>query len=442
MGFDRGFTRALIVRFVLLLGATFAVVWAWQTPGLVAVRWLAALVLAGTVYGLWQLISRTNVEVARFIETLRLGDLTAHFAGREGSGFGTLGDAFNAAIQQVREERRLSGDELRYLEALIDDMPVALLTADASGRIDPGNKAARRLFARHGGARAEDYTVYGATFAARLAGGGADREEMLILNLDGHAQRALVRSATLTRLGRTTRATIVQPVHDTLNEIEMAAQTDLVRVLTHEILNSLTPVTSLAATAAGLLGEIDRGGDPRLADAHQAVATLARRAEGLARFIDSYRAVASPPRLQRRTFAAAPFVAEIARLFAADWPSVHLHAQIDPPSLELHADPDLLAQVLINLLRNAGEATIAIERADIVLGLYRRAPGQLAIEVSDNGPGVPPALYGDVFLPFFTTRASGTGVGLNLARQIVVAHGGNIEVSQGPAGGALFRILL
>ncbi|MEG3086435.1 sensor histidine kinase [Sphingomonas sp. PB4P5] len=440
MGSDR-FTRAMMLQFAGLLAAMLAFVWAVQTPGLWAVRWLTGALLAAAIYGVWQRIARTNVEVARFVEALHRGDVTTHFHRHEGSGFGTMGDAFNAAIAQVREERRASGDDLRYLEALIDDMPVALLTIDATGRVDPGNKAARRLFAQVGGARPEDYAIYGATFAARLADAGPGREEMLILNLDGHAKRALVRSASLTRLGHATRAVIVQPVQETLNAVEMATQTDLVRVLTHEILNSLTPVTSLAATAAALLGDLDRGTDPQLSDARDAVTTLARRAEGLGRFIDSYRAVASPPRLQRRVFAAAPFVAEIQRLFAAEWPGVTLDVALEP-ALELDADPDLIAQLLINLLRNAAQACGSVAQPIIILAMQRLPGRAIALEVSDSGPGVPHALRDDIFLPFFTTRATGTGVGLNLARQIVTAHGGNIEVVDGPSGGALFRIVI
>jgi signal transduction histidine kinase len=128
-------------------------------------------------------------------------------------------------------------------------------------------------------------------------------------------------------------------------------------------------------------------------------------------------------------------------VFAAEWAAVPLTVEIEP-GLTLDADPDLLAQVLINLLRNAAQA--ALKRAGepwVRLGLSGNA-GHVWIEVEDSGPGVPENLRGDVFLPFFTTRAEGTGVGLNLARQVVVAHGGSIDISDGGAGGALFRIVL
>jgi len=327
--------------------------------------------------------------------------------------------------------------EMRYLEALVDDMPVALLTVDAAHGVAAANKAARRLFSRHEGVRPEDFAVYGATFADRLGADGPVRQELMILRLPGGPQRAIVRSATLERLGLRVRAVTVEPVQGTLDTIEMAAQTDLVRVLTHEILNSLTPVTSLAETAAALLD----AEPPDVPDARVAVTTLARRAEGLRRFIDSYRAVSHAPVLRRRRFAAGPFAAELARLFAAEWPDVPLALEVQP-DLILDADPDLLAQVLINLLRNGAQAVLRGGGEQWMRLGFATMAGQVWIEIEDSGKGVPENLRRDIFLPFFTTRAEGTGVGLNLARQVVVGHGGTIDIAEGSSGGALFRIIL
>jgi signal transduction histidine kinase len=199
-------------------------------------------------------------------------------------------------------------------------------------------------------------------------------------------------------------------------------------------------VTSLAATASTLLGQID---DPRLADARMAVATLERRAAGLARFIGSYRKVASEPQIERKRFEAGPFATEMARLFASEWPGVDLDVVLRPGELVIDADPDLLAQAMINLLRNAAEAASGHgDKPRVALSFEKSGSGELAIAVGDNGPGVPEELRRDIFLPFFTTRAEGTGVGLNLVRQIVFAHGGTIEIREDPLGGARFEMVL
>ncbi|GAA0322940.1 sensor histidine kinase [Sphingomonas oligophenolica] len=437
MGFDRRFTLVLAAWIAALFVALVGFIWSLETDGLAAARILAGLIVGAMGAGLWRHIDRTNRTIARFIEALGHGDFAARFDGHGGAGFAALGDAFNGAMRGLQAERDRSARELRYLEALVDDVPVALLTVDAAHGVAPANKAARRLFNRHDGVRPEDFAVYGATLAARLGGEGEAHQEVLILRMPGGPQRAIVRSASLERLGLHIRAVTVEPVQGALDTIEMAAQTDLVRVLTHEILNSLTPVTSLADTAATLLD----AEPPDVPDARIAVTTLARRAEGLRHFIDSYRAVSHAPVLRRRRFAVAPFADELAKLFAAEWPAVPLtlEAQHD---LALDADPDLLAQVLINLLRNAAQAALrGTSDAWVRLG-FTNVGGHLWIEVEDSGAGVPANLRRDIFLPFFTTRAEGTGVGLNLARQVVVAHGGSIDIVDGDAGGALFRIIL
>lgn len=441
MGFDRRFTQGLIAWVVALAIALTGAVLAFFSPGLGAARIVALLLVAGAIWGLWQHVSRTNAVIARFVEALHFGDSAARFGGSSGGGFEALGTALDGAMDRMRERQAKAAAEARFLEALVDDMPVALLTIDGEGHVEPANKAARRLFRGVGGTRAEDYAVYGATLAKRLAGGDA-AEEILLLAIEGRTQRVLVRSGTLERLGRSIRAVTVQPIQGTLDAVEMAAQTDLVRVLTHEILNSLTPVTSLAATAADLLDDPELAGNPRIGDARAAVSTLARRAHGLGHFIEAYRAVAHTPEIKRQAFAAQPWAEELGRIFATRQPDVPLAIDVVPARLAIDADPDLLAQVLINLLQNAAQAMAGQERPPaLALRLFEDHEA-LVIEVEDNGPGVPEELRQDVFLPFFTTRATGTGVGLNLARQIVVAHGGTITISDAPEGGALFRILL
>ncbi|CAN5457050.1 sensor histidine kinase [soil metagenome] len=433
MGFDRRFTLVLLGWAALLFVTLAVFVVALQIPGLAAARLVAALIVVAAADGMWRHIDRTKRTIASFVETLRSADFATRFDRSGGAGFDALGGALDDAVRALQVERERSARELRYVEALVDDMPIALLTVDELHGVTPANKAARRLFNRHSGVRAQDYAVYGATLAARLADQGEARQEVLLLRMPGGPQRAIVRSASLERLGLSVRAVTVEPVQGTLDTVEMAAQTDLVRVLTHEILNSLTPVTSLADTAATLLD----ADPPEIPDARIAVTTLARRAEGLRHFIESYRAVATLPMVRRRNFAAAPFAAELARLFAAEWPALPLRVEVTP-DLALDADPDLLAQVLINLLRNAAQAA---QDGWVRLGVSAHG-ANIWIEVEDSGKGVPENLRRDIFLPFFTTRPAGTGVGLNLARQIVVAHGGSIDVSAGEGGGALFRIIL
>jgi signal transduction histidine kinase len=436
MGFSLRFTAGLIGWIAALCIAALALAAAVRIPNLAMARVLAVVLLAGATWGLWRHVARTNETIARFVESLHHGDLATRFNKGGGSSFGRLGAALDEAVQRLQVERDAGARESRFLEALVDDMPVALLTVDTEHGVRAANKAARRLFDRHDGVTPADFAIYGATLAERLEHPRTAGGELLLLRLPAGLSRAIVRTATLERLGLPIHAITVEPVQGTLDAVEMAAQTELVRVLTHEILNSLTPVTSLSGTAEALL----EGDAPDVPAARVAIGTLARRAEGLRRFIDSYRAVSQPLTPRRQRFEAEPFAAELARLFAAEWPQHRLDVAVGS-GLALDADPDLLAQALINLLRNAAQATKQLAAPQVALAFARR-DGRVVLDVEDNGAGVPDALRRDIFLPFFTTRREGSGIGLNLVRQIVVASGWTIAVEDAALGGTRFRIVM
>jgi two-component system nitrogen regulation sensor histidine kinase NtrY len=437
MGFRRRFVTGLLWRLVLLLAAVLALASALRAEGLGAVRLLSFLLCVGAVAEMWRYIQRTNVELARFVEAVRFGDLSQGFSHRhEGSGFREFGEALEQGMQRLREERHRLVEANRFYEAVLDDAPIALLTVDGDGRVDLANKSARRLFARHSGVRIEDFRPYGDAFVQSLTASSVGRPRLVPIVLDAVPQTAMVSAAIVHRLGRLVKVIAVQPIQGELNAVEIAAQSDLVRVLTHEIMNSMTPVTSLAHTAANLIAAADGGGDAAIADARAAVETLARRADGMMHFVESYRQISRQPRVRRQVFEVLGWARELeALLRAADVEHVPLALNVDPARLTIDADPDLL--------RNGAEAAAAHAAAPAVSLSFTQTPGgRTQIDVADNGPGVPDALAQDVFLPFFTTKTNGTGVGLSLARQIVLAHGGSIALDRSPAGGALFRIVI
>ncbi|MBA3675892.1 MAG: sensor histidine kinase [Sphingosinicella sp.] len=445
MDFRRRFVVGLAWRVALLLVTAFGLATALGTEGLGAARLVAAFLCAGVVISLWRYIQRTNFELARFIESIRFGDFSQNFShSNDDSGFREIGLALDEGIKKLREERHRLADANRFYEAVLDDAPTALLVIDSEGRVDLGNKAARRLLIRHQGVRLDDFQEYGDAFAKSLGETSVGRPRLVPLITDGVPQTAMVSAAVVHRLGGLMRVVAVQPIQGELNAVEIAAQSDLVRVLTHEIMNSMTPVTSLANTAAQIMAEIDTGEDKEIANARAAVETLARRADGVMHFVESYRQISRAPEIRRKLFDASAWASELEALFKASGAADGVKFTLSVPAgLSLDADPDLLFQVLINLLRNAAEAAISSARKPAVsLTFERTNSGRNRIEVADNGPGVPDSLRQDVFLPFFTTKQKGTGVGLSLARQVILAHRGSIDLAASPSGGALFRIIL
>jgi two-component system, NtrC family, nitrogen regulation sensor histidine kinase NtrY len=445
MRFRDRFLLGLAWRLGLLLLMVFAFVAAMNRDDLRAGQIVAGLAVLGAAALLWHYIQRTNMALARFIDAIRFGDFSQGFAQRgQGSGFGDLNQVLDDSIKKLRDERHKLIDANRFYEAVLDDAPTALLTVDGDGKVELANKAARRLLIRHQGVRVEDFREYGDAFAKALEGGAVGRPRLVPLLSDGVAQTMLVSAAIVHRLGGLVRVVAVQPIQGELNAIEIAAQSDLIRVLTHEIMNSMTPVTSLAHSAVDLMRAADAGGNEDVADARMAVETLARRADGVMHFVESYRQISRAPEIRRRPIDAAAWGRELEALFRASDRAVGIGFTLEADeTLTFEADPDLMSQVLINLIRNAGQAARESNEAPHVwLSFARTRSGRAQIEVADNGAGVPEAIRQDVFLPFFTTKKEGTGVGLSLARQVVLAHRGAISVGDRKGGGALFRIVI
>jgi len=448
--FGHCFIFGIVWRLALLVLAAFGFAASLARPDLGAARVVAFLLVVGAAALLWRHVQRTNMELSRFIDAVKFGDFSQGFSHRgQGSGFSELSGTLDDAIKRLRDERHKLIDANRFYEAVLDDAPTALLTVDGSGKVELANKAARRLLVRHKGVRVEDFRDYGDAFANALEGGAVGRPRLVPLLSDGVPQTMLVSAAIVHRLGGLVRVVAVQPIQGELNAIEIAAQSDLIRVLTHEIMNSMTPVTSLAHSAVDLMRHADHGDNADIADARSAVETLARRADGVMHFVESYRQISRAPEVRARPIDVPAWGRELEALFRASdrAQGIGFTLAVDE-SLTLEADPDLMSQVLINLIRNAAQAARARhdgsggEAPHVWLTMTRTRLGRTEIEVADNGGGVPEGLRQDIFLPFFTTRADGTGVGLSLARQVVLAHRGAISVGDREGGGALFRIVI
>jgi two-component system, NtrC family, nitrogen regulation sensor histidine kinase NtrY len=252
-------------------------------------------------------------------------------------------------------------------------------------------------------------------------------------------------AATDLALGGMRRRLIsLQNIENEMSAQEMAAWQTVVRVMAHEVMNSLTPVSSLAATARDLVRDVLSQmpeGDSRtiaLTDARDALETVARRSEGLLHFVQNHRRLTKPLVTQMQVATMQRVFARIQRLLAAELAAndIQMSASVEPQTLELAVDADLLDQALINLVRNAIEALSSAPAGHIALSARRDPGGRVIIAVADNGPGIAAEQLDRIFVPFFTTKRQGSGVGLTLVRQIATAHGATVDVAQTPGGGA------
>jgi two-component system nitrogen regulation sensor histidine kinase NtrY len=429
----------------LLVGTILLLAGIMPLPGFVATKILAGAVAIALLAALWRQTQRTNIAVARFVSALDHGDLAQTFRQLgQGTGFDQLGAALDTALRRLREDRIADAADNRFAAALVDEAPTPLLAIDPVGIVQLSNKRARRLFGGWDGRHIAEFAHYGTSFSSALDLIAPGERRMCRVAVAGVSERATLACAGVDRGGALWRIVSVQVIQSELDAAEIATQSDLVRVLTHEIMNSVTPVTSLAASAAALMASIDTGADDGVTDARLAVEALGRRAAGIMHFVDSYREFSTAPAVTVTRFAARTWLDEIARLFAATphAAGVSLDVQVVPEWLEIAADADLLAQVLLNLLKNGAEAMLDQQDRRLSIAISSTAQGRTRIVVDDNGPGILDKVATDIFLPFFTTKRAGTGVGLSFARQIVLLHHGSIEVGRSENSGARFDLIL
>ncbi|QBE63663.1 sensor histidine kinase [Pseudoduganella lutea] len=325
------------------------------------------------------------------------------------------------------------------LEARLEHAPIALFRVDGlsgPGAVAPVNANARRLVAP--GRASEPAALY-----ALLAAQPADERTLVSFDTERGLERAMVAVSTLTVQGEGGRLAALMPVESQLEAEALNAWRQLVHVLTHEIMNSLTPVASLSRTAHDLLGELSADMPADAAeDLSTALDAIARRAASLVDFVSSYRSLSTLPQAQPERVHLGRLFARLAALVGPQWQARGGSAEfsVEPASLEVMVDPGQLEQALINLLKNAAEATaqVASPRAAITARLGRG--GRLRIEVADNGAGVPVDLAPHIFTPFFSTKKQGRGIGLAMVRQLVHGNGGTVRYARSVSSGARFIV--
>lgn len=345
-----------------------------------------------------------------------------------------LKGAFNKVLERFQGARADRDMQADYLDTVIRHVPVAFFAARADGSLSLVNNPARRLMGLPTLRNIRDLATIDENLPVALTSIEAGQQRLLQTNIRGLPVELRVSVAEIRMAGEVERLYSIENLSGELSARESSAWRNLIRVLTHEIMNTLTPVTSLAQTTVEMLDDPDSAADIR-----EAIETIGRRSEGMIRFVSRYRELLHVPEPKAENVSVLELLQNVATLLQPSLEGIQISVEAVPESLEIFADRQLIDQVLINLVKNAGDALAGTAEPHISLS-GRLNLGRVIISVADNGPGIHEDDIDQVFIPFFTTKREGSGIGLSLSRQIMTAHNGDIALESGPSG-TTFRLV-
>jgi two-component system nitrogen regulation sensor histidine kinase NtrY len=398
----------------------------WALTVMIGLFWLGFALASGNLVT-FPLRTLSNVLAA-----IREGDFSIRARGaRRDDSLGEVFRELNALVDNLHEQRLGAMEASALLRSVVDEIDVAVFSFDAENRLRLANRAAERLLGRSREHMLGD-TAANLELADCLEG---DSPRILSMTFPEKAGRWEIRRGLFRQDGLPHRLLVISDISRALRDEERQTWRRLIRVMGHELNNSLAPLKSVAESLRDMLGRRELPGDWR-EDMTSGLALIASRTEALSRFVDGYARLAKLPPPRRAPLDVAPWVRRVAG-FEQRFPV----KVVEGPELSIQADAAQLEQLLINLVRNAVDASLETE-GGVELG-WRKNGDSLEVFVRDEGPGL--SNPGNAFIPFFTTKPGGSGIGLVLSREIAEAHGGSLVLENrrpGPGVEALLRLPL
>jgi two-component system nitrogen regulation sensor histidine kinase NtrY len=411
------------------------------------------LVILGLIYDLIYFVERTNRELNRFFTAIRHSDFTQRFTEKQQNfTFRELHNNLNEitnAFQRIKAEKEA---HYQYLQAIVENIRIGVLTFDKTGNVQLYNKVAREMlqvpFIKN--VRALDRISPDlVNLALELENG---QSKLLRVPREKDELLLLVSVACFFSQGKDIRIVSLQNIRSEMEEQELDAWQKLISVLTHEIMNSVTPIISLTSTIKGLVNErIENRYTPEeievdedLDDIRTGLLTIEKRSTGMLHFVQNYRRLTRVPPPHLEEVNVADLFTQLVHLLQNEPAFQRVKLKVIPPEIPIviTADPELIEQVLLNLVKNGVEACENVAQPVIEVSATpdEKLPGLTRIEVKDNGSGVPPEIMDKIFVPFYTTKKQGSGIGLSLSRQIMKLHKGSLQMRPAEPNGMVFSL--
>jgi nitrogen fixation/metabolism regulation signal transduction histidine kinase len=443
------FRYAVIFR-VLLLTATCLLLFLSLNS---SYTFTPVLIIGLIVYQVWSLIryvDRTNRELANFLESIRYSEFTRSFHFKDsGASFEALNEAFSDVMkdfQQIRSERE---EQYQYLQSIVQNIDVSILAYQRDGQVEMINPAAKKLFQINSLKNIRKLDQLSKELSDRLLTIKPGENLLVKVQDEDDILQLAINASEFKIKEKTIVLSTIKNIQNVLEGQETEAWQKLIRVLTHEIMNSIAPISSLSSTIDLMIKEY-RGkskGAPELdaeavKEIETALQTINKRSNGLMSFVETYRNLTKIPKPNFELIPMNVLIENVVTLMRkeAENKGIALDYAVEPDSIEMQIDEQMIVQVLINLIKNSVHALEGIDNGKIFIRGFYNKRGRPTIQIIDNGQGILKEVLDKIFIPFFTTKRSGSGIGLSLSRQILRLHGGTITAQSEPNKETVFSL--
>jgi len=438
--------RLIVTLLCILMGITsFVFVWSLNKEYLIIGKFLIVILWLIELQVLVRFVNKTNTSLSIFLEALKSSDFIPKQENTDS--IGKLNLSYNSIIEIVKKARLDQQTQYLYFQYTLEHLSTGIISYKKDGTVDLFNKSAQQILGIRKMQKIEDIDQIKADLSLNLQNIKVGKNKLIHLKSAESERKILIKASSFVLMNEEITLLSLQDIKTELDTEELNAWQKLIRVLTHEIMNSIGPMKSITSTTLNLFRKNNITKKAKdinneiIEDTVLGLQTIQERNKGLMNFVKSYKKLMKIPLPTKQNINIEELFQNLEQLFKDDFFNNKIEATffISKEMESFEADKTLLSQTLINLIKNAIEALDNSRNKRIKLNAHT-IDSKCHIEVSDNGKGISDDVKSQIFIPFYTTKNEGDGIGLSLSRQIILAHDGNITVETKLGKGSKFTV--
>jgi two-component system, NtrC family, nitrogen regulation sensor histidine kinase NtrY len=445
----KNFRLNIVVRVLLIVASAIIFISIVKKSEFIITSIILAVLVLLQIFSLVKYVERTNRRLTTFLESIRHSDFVSSFSDQGlGKSFDELNTAFNEVINEFKKTRASREEHFNYLQTVVQHISIGIIVYQKNGKVDIFNNASKRMLKTGNLRYIHELEKIDKNLSDVLLSMKAGDKNLIKVFLESELLQIAVNATEFRMRNEDFVLVSLQNIHSELEAKEMDSWQKLIRVLTHEIMNSITPIVSLSGTVKDILideqtlelrKDVD---DDDVEGVLGALNTIEKRSQGLLNFVQIYRNLTRIPKPNFRYVEVKEVIDSVHSLLEPKIKEQQINCRIHilPKDLKFTVDPDLLEQVIINLVINSMHALKEISEPYIKIIASVATNNRVTISVSDNGHGIKPDTMEKIFVPFFTSKKEGSGIGLSLSREIMRMHKGSISVKSNPGEETTFTL--